>query len=168
MTPTLRSTDAEALARGAGAGVIAMPADQPMHIHLQLIHEPIRLEDRLAVWRSEGLQGALVEFTGVVRGEEDGRRIVALEYEAYERMALKVMRAALHQLGRHHPCSAVEVIHRLGIVPVGEAAIWVGVASRHRQEALALLTGFMEALKRDVPVWKRRALPAGSVGNPAR
>ena len=49
------------------------------------------------------------------------------------------------------------MIHRVGIIPVGETAIYVGVASPHRGEAIALLAEFMDRLKQDVPIWKRRA-----------
>jgi molybdopterin synthase catalytic subunit len=110
---------------------------------------------------SGGEVGAWVEFAGIVRGIEDGRRIAALEYEAYETMALRVMREILATLAAQHPCEAVRVIHRVGVVPVGETAIWIGAASSHRREALALVTEFMDRLKLDVPIWKRRALSAG-------
>ena len=58
-----------------------------------------------------------------------------------------------------YPCLAAKVIHRIGIIPVGETAIYVGIASPHRAEAIALLDEFMDRLKQDVPIWKRRALP---------
>jgi molybdopterin synthase catalytic subunit len=59
-----------------------------------------------------------------------------------------------------HPIHAARVIHRLGDVPVGEAAIYVGVCSRHRAEAFAVLAGFMDRLKQDVPIWTTDTLPA--------
>ncbi|RME92055.1 MAG: molybdenum cofactor biosynthesis protein MoaE [Verrucomicrobia bacterium] len=128
-----------------------------MEIEVQLTTEPIEPPPMGAVLRG-GSCGAWAEFTGVVRGEEDGRPIAALEYEAYEPMALRVMRDILARLGERHPCHAVRVIHRVGIIPVGEAAIWIGVAAGHRQEAFAMLSEFMDELKKDVPIWKRRAL----------
>jgi molybdopterin molybdotransferase len=60
------------------------------------------------------------------------------------------------------------VIHRVGIVPVGETAIYLGVAAKHRGAAFALLAEFMDRLKQDVPIWKRRALPASFVGDDVR
>ena len=104
--------------------------------------------------------GAWVEFRGVVRGEENGQAIAALEYEAYSPMAETEMRRILAELGGGHPCVFIRVIHRVGIVPVGEAAIYIGIAARHRGAAFALLTEFMNRLKQDVPIWKRRALTA--------
>lgn len=101
--------------------------------------------------------GAWVEFRGVVRAEEGGHPIEALEYEAYADMALREMRRLLEELAGRHPCLAVRVIHRIGLIPVGEAAIYVGVAGQHRAEAFALLAAFMDRLKQDVPIWKTGA-----------
>jgi molybdopterin molybdotransferase len=94
----------------------------------------------------------------VVRGEENGQPIAALEYEAYSPMAEREMRRIIEETARHQPCRFVRVIHRIGVIPVGEAAIYVGVAGRHRAEAFALLAEFMDRLKQDVPIWKRRAI----------
>lgn len=94
----------------------------------------------------------------MVRGEENGAVITALEYKAYSPMAETEMRRIIAGLAGDHLCLFARVIHRIGSVSVGEAAIYVGIAARHRAEAFALLAGFMNRLKRDVPIWKRRAL----------
>jgi molybdopterin synthase catalytic subunit len=113
-------------------------------------------------WPAElaGQAGAHAEFTGIVRSEEDGRVIAALEYEAYSPMAETVMQALIEELARQHPCLFVRVTHRVGLVPVGEAAIHVAAAAPHRAAALAMVAGFMNRLKQDVPIWKRRAFTA--------
>jgi len=103
--------------------------------------------------------GAWLEFRGVVRGEENGKAISALEYEAYPEMADREIRRLLQEISARHPCQAVKVIHRVGVIPAGETSIYVGVASPHRGEAIALLAEFMDRLKQDVPIWKRRAFP---------
>lgn len=102
--------------------------------------------------------GAFAEFRGIVRGEEQGRPIAALVYEAYQPMAEREMTRILDELLTAHPCHAIHVRHRLGRIPVGETAIYIGVASRHRAEAFAVLSGFMDRLKLDVPIWKTDAL----------
>ena len=132
-----------------------------MKIHIQLTTERIaeHLPPPLAAL------GAWVEFRGVVRGEENGATIAALEYEAYQPMAEREIRRLLTELSTAQFCLAARVIHRVGIVPVGEAAIYVGIAGRHRAEAFALLTAFMARLKQDVPIWKRRAV-ANTTPNP--
>lgn len=104
--------------------------------------------------------GALAEFTGTVRGEENTRPISALVYEAYQPMAETVMRRILTELATAHRCLAVRVQHRIGLVRVGEAAIHIAVQARHRAEAFALLAAFMDRLKQDVPIWKTDTLPA--------
>jgi molybdopterin synthase catalytic subunit len=99
--------------------------------------------------------GAVVEFAGVVRGEEDGVVISALDYEAYEPMASRQIERILTELEPAHSCVAVEVSHRIGRVPVGEAAILVRIEAKHRGEAFQMLEKFMIRLKQDVPIWKR-------------
>ena len=109
-----------------------------------------------------GDQGARLEFRGVVRDKENGGAIVALEYEAYPEMAEREIRRLLQEISARHHCLSAKVIHRIGVIPVGDTAIYVGIASAHRGEAIALLAEFMDRLKQDVPIWKRRALPVGS------
>lgn len=104
--------------------------------------------------------GAWLEFRGLVRGEESSKSIAALEYEAYPEMAQREIRRLLETISKQHPCLAAKVIHRVGVIPAGEAAVYLGVAAKHRAEAIALLAEFMNRLKQDVPIWKRRAVPA--------
>ena len=147
-----------------------------MEIEIQLVHEPIpeRISPVVVARASRPpgkdqnltgetpvplLTGAWLEFRGIVRGEENGQTISALEYEAYPEMAEREIRRILESLRTKHPCQAVKVIHRIGIIPVGETAIYVGVASAHRGEGIALLAEFMDRIKQDVPIWKRRGIP---------
>jgi len=103
--------------------------------------------------------GAVVEFKGIVRREEAGSPIAALEYEAYQTMAETMMRRIAVELSAQHPCDRVIILHRIGIVPVGEAAIIIRATAKHRAEAFALVSSFMDRLKQDVPIWKVRGVP---------
>ncbi len=103
--------------------------------------------------------GSVLEFLGLVRAVEQGEKISALVYEIYEPMAGKVIRRILEKLGEANPCLSVRVMHRHGIVPAGEASIYVCVESQHRGEGLRLLEEFMNQLKADVPIWKTGSLP---------
>lgn len=129
-----------------------------MKIEIRLTDIPIA--EHLSAPASGVGAGAWVEFRGMVRGEENGGVIAALEYEAYSPMAETEIRRIITELTSGQSCLFVRVIHRVGIVPVGEAAICVGIAARHRAEAFGLLTEFMNRLKQDVPIWKCRALTA--------
>jgi molybdopterin molybdotransferase len=127
-----------------------------MNIEIQITNDPIqsrRLPENYPA-------GAIAEFSGVVRDLENGGKITALEYEAYSPMAEKEMRRILESLAEKFPCLAARVIHRIGIIPVGETAIYICIAAQHRGEAFAMLAEFMNRLKRDVPIWKRRGISA--------
>jgi molybdopterin synthase catalytic subunit len=127
-----------------------------MEIEVELTARPIAptrgLPKHLA-----GVAGAIVEFSGMVRATEGGQPIAALEYEAYQPMATRLLRQILEDLGRRHPCLFVRLRHRLGVVPVGEAAIHILVAAPRRAEGFALLQELLDRLKQDVPIWKRPA-----------
>jgi molybdopterin synthase catalytic subunit len=124
-----------------------------MKIEIALQNEPLRLEEDKI---SSGA-GAVVRFEGRVRAEENGAMIASLDYEAYQPMAQQQMEKIARELGEVHACLAVRVRHRLGRVPVGEAAIIVEVRARHRGEAFAFVTAFMNRIKQDVPIWKAAA-----------
>ena len=134
-----------------------------MEIEFQLTSEPIAENiPPPGLWPS-ARTGAWLEFRGVVRGEENGRAISALDYEAYPEMAGREIQRLLAEISTRHPCLAARVIHRIGVIPVGETAIYVGIASPHRGEAIALLAEFVDRLKQDVPIWKRRVLPLSNL-----
>lgn len=122
-----------------------------MQINVSLTSSPIPRPHPLPV---SIRAGALAEFYGVVRGEENGEAIKALVYEAYPAMAKKMMMSIATELAGERGCHAVQIIHRVGEIPVGEAAIYVGVVASHRREAFAVMSAFMDRLKQDVPIWK--------------
>ena len=124
-----------------------------MWIDIALTREPIA---RPQTWNVpfDPETGSLVEFYGVVRETEGAAKISSLRYEAYTSMAEKVMREKIADLEKKHPCQAIRIVHRLGLVPKGESAIYVGIQSRHRQEGFLLLQEFMDEFKKDVPIWK--------------
>ena len=126
-----------------------------MWIDIILTQEPIA---RPQTWPvpSDPETGSLVEFFGIVRETEGESTIPSLRYEAYASMAEKVMREKIAELEKKHPCQAIRIVHRLGIVPKGESAIYVGIQSRHRREGFLFLQDFMDEFKKDVPIWKMR------------
>jgi molybdopterin synthase catalytic subunit len=125
-----------------------------MEVTILLTQEPIA---RPQVWSVPASleTGSLVEFFGIVRETEAEEKIPSLHYEAYATMAEKVMREKIALLEQRHPCQAIRIVHRLGVVPRGESAIYVGIQSRHRGEGFRFLQEFMDEFKRDVPIWKR-------------
>ena len=117
-------------------------------------------EDALAKRREMGDgMGALVCFSGVVRGREGDVSITAIEYEAHEEMALHQFGLIFDAIEQQWPVDSMRVVHRLGLVPVNEPSLWVEVTAPHRAEAFAACQFLIEEMKQKVPIWKK-PLPA--------
>jgi len=107
--------------------------------------------------------GALSLFVGVVRDNNDGRRVERLEYEAYEEMALEVLAEIEAETRRRWPISELRIVHRLGRLAIGEASVAVAVASPHRAEAFAACRYAIDTLKHQAPIWKKEFFEGGAV-----
>lgn len=99
--------------------------------------------------------GGTTLFVGTTRNENEGRVVERLEYEAYEAMAIDEMRRIGDDIARRWSVVAVAMVHRVGVVPVGEASVAVAVAAAHREEAFAACRYGIDTLKATVPIWKK-------------
>jgi molybdopterin synthase catalytic subunit len=126
-----------------------------------LTHEALDSGALLDAVRHEG-HGASTLFIGSTRREGEGpSSVVALAYDAYPEMALEVMAALVGDLRERFGALAA-VAHRLGEVAAGEASIMVAVSAPHRAEAFAACRFAVDALKRDLPVWKQEIRADGT------
>ena len=107
--------------------------------------------------------GAVVTFLGTTRNANQGRRVVRLEYEAYARMAKREMEGLAAQAARRWPLKKVAMVHRIGVVPVGEASVGIAVSAAHRAEAFAACHWLIDRLKEIVPIWKLEHFRGGRV-----
>lgn len=123
-------------------------------------HAPIDATALASECRSDQ-DGAVVTFAGVTRDHHDGARVVSLAYEAYEEMAHKVVCALFEEAIKRFPITRARIVHRLGVVPVGEASIVVVVSSAHRGPAFDACRFLMDRLKNEVPIFKREQLADG-------
>jgi molybdopterin synthase catalytic subunit len=98
--------------------------------------------------------GAIVDFWGIVRRMEGQSAIAAIDYEAHAAMAEHQMRALAVAAVERFGLSEVRIVHRVGVVGVGEASLFVRVGSRHRAAALHACEWIIDELKKRVPVWK--------------
>jgi molybdopterin synthase catalytic subunit len=106
--------------------------------------------------------GALVTFVGRARDTaDDGREVVELEYEAYPEMAESVLREIAAEASARWGVAAA-VVHRVGTVPLGEAAVAIVTAGAHRAEAYEANRFVIEAIKERLPIWKRERFADGS------
>jgi molybdopterin synthase catalytic subunit len=99
--------------------------------------------------------GAVLVFEGVVREMEQGRRLDALDYQAYEPMAGTMLARIGDDVAARHGLIAMHIAHSKGRVAVGQVSFRLVVVSAHRKEALPAIDEFIDRLKRDVPIWKR-------------
>lgn len=112
---------------------------------------------------AEARAGAIVTFVGTTRDHNDGRRVTRLEYEAYPEMALAEMRKIGGAAAERWPIARIAIVHRIGVVPVGEASVVIAVSSAHRVAAFEACHFAIDRLKEVVPIWKKEHFEGGEV-----
>ena len=108
--------------------------------------------------------GGIGVFLGTTRDEShpDGRRLVALDYEAYAPMAVKQRRALAAAARERWPVVRLAMLHRTGRVALAEPSVVIAVSTPHRAESFEACRWLIDTLKVDVPVWKREVWDDGS------
>lgn len=99
--------------------------------------------------------GGVSVFIGTTRDSFEGKVVTRLEYEAYEPMALRELRAIAAEARARWGVLRVAVLHRTGVVPVTHASVVIAVGSAHRGEGLDAVRYLIDTLKARVPIWKR-------------
>jgi molybdopterin synthase catalytic subunit len=173
------------VAGGADTGPDAAGADRPVR-WIALSAEPIRDADlaelRAAV--ATDADGAVVSFLGRTRetpgtpapGQETeaarfaGQRVVGLDYEAYEAMAIATLEAIADEIAARFGVHRLAIVHRVGEVAVGETSVAIVIGAAHRGAAFDACRYAIEELKARAPIWKSERFADGSVwlGAPAR
>ena len=105
--------------------------------------------------------GAVVTFLGVTRDSFDGKKVIRLEYEAYEDMAYRKLEEIRQELKAEFGVEDVAIAHRIGVVDIGEISLVVAVASPHRSEAFHACHEAVNRLKHTVPIWKKEFYEGG-------
>jgi molybdopterin synthase catalytic subunit len=124
--------------------------------------EPLDLDEVVRQVSGSGpAHGAVVTFAGTVRGENAGRRVLWLEYEAYDRLAVNAFRSILGEARGYWPDARVAFRHRTGRVELGEPSVVIAASSPHRAEAFAACRYVIERIKQVAPVWKREFFEGG-------
>ena len=106
--------------------------------------------------------GAVVTFLGNTRDNFEGKRVVRLEYEAYEAMALKKLEEVRQQVMAEFGIEDVAISHRTGLVDIGQTSMVIAVASPHRKEAFSACHRAVDLVKEVVPIWKKEVYEDGS------
>jgi molybdopterin converting factor subunit 1 len=124
--------------------------------------EPIEVE-ALERAVADPAAGATVTFAGTTRNGNAGRRVLRLEYEAYEPMALSEMRKLMREAGERFKIVRIAIQHRIGFVAIGETSVAIAVSAAHRAEAFEACRFAIDRLKEVVPVWKKEYFEGGEV-----
>jgi molybdopterin synthase catalytic subunit len=105
--------------------------------------------------------GGSVLFVGTTREENEGRIVERLEYEAYRDMAIGEMTRIGDEIARRWPIVKVAMVHRVGVVPLGEASVAIAVSAAHRDAAFEACRYGIDTLKAAVPIWKKEHFRGG-------
>lgn len=129
--------------------------------NLGLTRDPLDLE-ALVDWAIRPEYGAVVSFLGTTRSPNRGEEVAFLEYEAYEEMALKTLKALVEEMRARFAIGRVAIWHRLGRVAPKEASIAIVVSAPHRKEAFLAAEYAIDRVKQILPVWKKEYRKDGS------
>lgn len=122
--------------------------------------DPARLRDDLY----DAAAGAYCGFEGWVRNHNEGQRVLRLEYEAYEPVAIKEGARIIAEAGEQYAILKAMSVHRTGMLEIGDCAVWVGVSAAHRDEAFRACRYIIDALKHRLPIWKKEYYASGDSG----
>ena len=127
---------------------------------IEITRQPLKPEEITAKVRKD-TNGAVVTFLGVTRLFAEGKKVLHLEYEAYEEMALKEMEKIRQEIQSEWNIEDIAIAHRIGRVDIGEISLVVAVASPHRKEAFNACHRAVDRLKETVPIWKKELFEDG-------
>jgi molybdopterin synthase catalytic subunit len=128
----------------------------------RVINQPIDLNE-LVRFVTDPEAGAVATFIGTTRNNNEGRKVIALDYEGYTEMAEKELRRIGEDAKTKWPICRMAITHRLGPVQIGEASVIIAVSSAHRDAAFAACRFAIEEIKKAVPIWKKEVFEGGEV-----
>jgi molybdopterin synthase catalytic subunit len=131
-----------------------MPAEGERMIGLS--EEPLDVDALVRAVRTEA-HGAVVTFLGTTRETSPGdpRPVAALEYEAYPLVAIPEMEAIARETEERFGPLGIAMVHRTGVVTLGEPSVCIVVAAPHRGAAFDACRFAIDALKSRVAIWKK-------------
>ena len=131
-------------------------------IDLKISSEPINIQSCVD-WVMAPESGGIDVFIGTVRNATKGKKVIHLEFEAYENMALKEMRKIAEDILRKWPVHKILIHHRTGLLNIGEIPVVIAVSAAHRAAAFDACRYAIDTLKQTVPIWKKEVFEDGEV-----
>lgn len=131
-------------------------------LNIRIQKEPFSVDDEIErLKKSSSAIGAIVTFLGTTRDISEGKRVSKLEFEHYPGMAEKKLADIREKALQDYGVIDVIIVHRVGVLPVGENIVLIAVAAGHRDEAFRACRFCIDELKRITPIWKRETTPEG-------
>lgn len=112
---------------------------------------------------SSGSCGAIDVFIGTVRNKTQGKEVVRLEFEAYDKMAIKEMEKIVQRAKEKWPIAKMGMHHRKGVLDIGDIAVIIAVSTPHRKASFEACQFAIDTLKETVPIWKKEIFEDGEV-----
>ncbi len=131
-------------------------------IQFELLPPPLDVL-RVHQWIQADTDGAQVIFVGTVRNRNQGKRVIALEFETYESMAIAELNRIASEIYERWPVHRIVLHHVIGRCEVGEAPVIAAIGAAHRQEAFEACQYLMNRLKQSVPIWKKEIAEDGEI-----
>jgi molybdopterin synthase catalytic subunit len=122
--------------------------------------QPLSVDEALA-FVADPAAGATCAFVGTVRDHSQQGEVDGLEYEAWDELAVRRLEEIALETHQTWSLRAVAVLHRTGVLHIGEASVVIAVSASHRAEAFEACRHVIERLKQDVPIWKKEGLVTG-------
>ena len=129
---------------------------------LAITYEPIIVQHCIdTVMAPES--GGIDVFIGTVRDTTKGKKVVRLEFEAYESMALSELQKIVDEIKNKWPVHKIIIHHRTGVLYTGDVAVVIAVSAAHRDAAFEACRYAIDTLKQTVPIWKKEVFEDGEV-----
>lgn len=122
---------------------------------------PLSVDEVLAAV-SDARAGGIAIFVGTVRSHDGGRDVDALDYEAHPG-AVEVMRSIAESIAQRPEVIALAAVHRVGALAIGDLAVVVAASTAHRHDAFRAGQDLIDAVKENVPIWKRQVFRDGEI-----
>lgn len=107
--------------------------------------------------------GAIATFIGTTRNNNEGRKVIALDYDAYPEMAEKQLARVGEEASQRWEICRMAIAHRVGPVQITEPSVMIAVSAAHREAAFAACRFAIEEIKKTVPIWKKEVYEGGEI-----
>jgi len=133
-----------------------------LNANIQILASPLNIQSSID-WIMSPESGGIDVFIGTVRNQTKGKKVVRLEFEAYEPMAIAEMEKIAKEALEKWPVQKVLIHHRTGVLQIGEVPVVIAVSAAHRAAAFEACRYIIDSLKQTVPIWKKEFFEDGEV-----